>query len=115
MKDFTTVKQWKATLIQDRSRKCLTDEREILNRRKKYCFELHNHKAHRDLSVLNYPKTDTKDDHPILRKEVEIAVQSLKKADNIPLELVQAGGEDVITTFTTKRSKIWQTGKWPTP
>ena len=40
-----------------------------------------------------YPQTDTKDDHPILRKEVEAAVQSLKKGisagvDNIPAELV---------------------------
>ena len=43
---------------------------------------------------------DTEDDHPILRREVEAAVQSLKKeksagVDNLPAELVQAGGEDV--------------------
>ena len=31
-KDLTTVKQGKATTAQDRSGKCLTDEREILNR-----------------------------------------------------------------------------------
>ena len=35
--------------------------------------------------------------------------------DNIPAELVQAGGEDVITALTTICNKIWQTGKWPTP
>ena len=35
--------------------------------------------------------------------------------DNILAELVQAGGEDVITTLTTICSKIWQTGDWPTP
>ena len=44
--------------------------------------------------------------NPILRREVEAAVQSLKKGksagvDNIPAELVQEGGEDVITAFTT--------------
>ena len=36
--------------------------------------------------------------------------------DNIPAELVQAGGEDVnnvITALTTICNKIWQTGKWP--
>ena len=33
--------------------------------------------------------------------------------NNIPEELVQAGGEDVITTLTTIRNKIWQTGEWP--
>ena len=32
VKDFTTVKQVKATTIQHRSGKCLTGEREILNR-----------------------------------------------------------------------------------
>ena len=51
---------------------------------------------------------------------MEPAVQSLKKgksaeADNIPAELVQAGGEDVITALTTICYKIWQTGEWPTP
>ena len=35
--------------------------------------------------------------------------------DNIPAELVQAGGEDVITALTTICYKIWQTGEWPTP
>ena len=43
-------------------------------------------------------------------------VQLLKKrksagVDNIPAELVQAGGEDVITSLTTICNKIWQTGK----
>ena len=59
-------------------------------------------------------------DHPILRREVEAAVQLLKKGnsagvDNIPAELVQAGGEDVITTLTTICNRIWQTEEWPTP
>ena len=58
--------------------------------------------------------------HPILRREVEAAVQSLRKGksagvDNIPEELVQAGGENVITALTTICNKIWQTGEWPTP
>ena len=51
---------------------------------------------------------------------MEAAVQSLKKGksagvNNIPAELVQAGGEDVITALTTIDDKIWQTGKWQTP
>ena len=32
-----------------------------------------------DPSVLNCTQTDTEDDRPILRREVEAAVQSLKK------------------------------------
>ncbi len=120
VKDFTTVKQGKATTVQDRARKCLAEECHILNRWTEYCSELYNYEANGDPSVLNCTQTDTEDDHPILRREVKAAVQSLKKGksagvDNIPGELVQAGGEDVITALTTICNKIWQTGKWPTP
>ena len=120
MKVLTTVKQGKATTVQDRSGKCLTEERQILNRWTEYCSELYNHKANGDPSVLNCPQTDTEDNHPILRREVEAAVKSLKKGksagvDNIPAELVQAGRADVITALTTVCNKIWQTGEWSTP
>ena len=79
VKDLTTVKQGKATTVQDRSGKCLTKERQILNRWTEYCSELYNHKANGDLSVLDCPQADTEDDHTILRKDVEAAAQSLKK------------------------------------
>ena len=120
MKDLITVKQRKVTIVQDQSGKCLTEEREILNRWTEYCSELYYHKASGGPSVLNCPQTDTEDDHPILRKEAEAAVQLLKKgksagADNMPAELVQAGREDVITALTTICNNIWQTGEWPTP
>ena len=70
-----------------------------------------------DTSVMNCPPED---DHPILLKEMEAAIQLLKKEKsagvaNIPAELVQAGGEDVITALTTICNRIWQTGEWPTP
>ena len=35
--------------------------------------------------------------------------------DNLPAELVQGGGEAVITALTTISNKIWQTGEWPIP
>ena len=84
-----------------------------------YVHNLYNHKASGDPSVLNCPETDTENDHPILQKEVEAAVRSLKKGksagiENIPAELVQAGGEEVITALTTICYNIWQTGEWPT-
>ena len=81
VKDLTTVKQGKGTTVQDRSGKCLTEERQILNRWTEYCSELYNHKANGDPSVLSYLQTDIEDDHPILREEVEAAVQSLKKRE----------------------------------
>ena len=40
VKDLTTVKQGKATTVQDRSGKCLTEERQIVNRWTEYCSEL---------------------------------------------------------------------------
>ena len=69
------------------------------------------YKANGDPSVLNCPQTDTEDDSPILRREVEAAVQSLKKGksagvDNIPAELFQPGEENVITALTTICNKI---------
>ena len=40
VKDLTTVKQGKATTVQDRLGKCLTEERQILNRWTEYCSGL---------------------------------------------------------------------------
>ena len=34
--------------------------------------------------------------------------------DNIPAELVQAGGEAMVDILTTICNKIWKTGEWPT-
>ena len=70
VKDLTTVKQGKAITVKDRSGKCLTEEREMLNRWTKYCTELYNHKADGDPSVLDSPQIDTEDDHPILRSTI---------------------------------------------
>ena len=108
------------TTVQECSGKCLTEERQILNRWTKYCCELYNHKANGDQSVLNCSQKDTENDHPILRIEMEASVQSLKNGksagvDNIPAELVKAGAEDVINALTTICNKIWQTGECPTP
>ena len=79
MKDLTTLKLRKATTVQDRSGKCLIEEREILNRWTEYCSELYNYKANGDPLVLNCPQPDREEDRPILRKEVEAAVQVVKK------------------------------------
>ena len=64
VKDLTTVKQGKATTVQDRSGKRLTEERQILNRWTEYCPDTDNYKVNGDPSVLNCPQTDTADDHP---------------------------------------------------
>ena len=69
VKDLTTVKQGKATTVQDRSGKCLTEEQEVLNQWTEYCSEMYNHKANGDPSVLKCPQTGTEDDYPILPKD----------------------------------------------
>ena len=37
------------------------------------------------------------------------------RVDNIPAELVQAGGETMIDVLTEICNRIWRTGEWPTP
>ena len=51
--------------------------------------------------MLHVPPPVNNDSYPVLREEVEAATKSLKKGksagvDNIPSELVQAGGETTI-------------------
>ena len=67
VKDLTIVKQGKATTVQDRSGKCLTEKQQLLNRWTESCSELYNYKANGNPLVLNCPQTD-KEEIPILRR-----------------------------------------------
>ena len=112
-------KPGKSTTIQDKSGKCLTEENEILNRWKEYCSDLYNYETDGDPIVLDCPQIPDEEHHPILRAEVEAAVKALKMGksagvDNIPAELVQAGGEAMINILNAICNKIWKTGEWPT-
>ena len=119
VKDLTTEKQGKSTTIQDKSGKCLTDEKEILNRVTEYCSDIYNYETDWDPIVLDSPQIPDEEHHPILREEVETVVKALKMeksagVDNIPAELVQAGEEAMINILTSICNKIWKTGEWPT-
>ena len=99
--------------------KCLTEENEIFNRWTEYCSDLYNYGTDGDPIVLDCPQIPDEEHHPILRKEVEAVVKALKmgksaSVDNIPAELVQAGGEAMIDILTTICNKIWKTGEYPT-
>ena len=48
VKDLPTVKQGKATTVQDRLGECLREEREILKRWTDYSSDLYNHKTNGD-------------------------------------------------------------------
>ena len=49
---------------------------------------------------------------------MEATVKALKmgksaaEVDNVPTELVQAGGEAIIDILTAVSNKIWKTGEW---
>ena len=97
VKDLTSEKQGRSSTIQDKFGKCLSEEKEILSRWTEYCSELYNYESCGDNAVLDCSQLPEEDLQPILREEVEIEVASLKKGkcagvDNIPEELVQAGG-----------------------
>ena len=120
MKGLTSEKLGRSSTIQDKSGKCLTEEKEILSRWTEYCSELYNYEICGDNAVLDCSQPPEEDLQPILREEVEIAVASLKKGksagvDNIPAELVQAGRESMIDILTEICNMIWRTGEWPTP
>ena len=120
MKDLTSEKQGGSSTIQDKSGKCLTEEKEILSRWTEYCSELYNYESCGDNTVLDCSQPPEENLQPILREEVEITVASLKKGksagvDNIPAELVQAGVETMIDVLTEICNRIWRTGEWPTP
>ena len=119
MKNLASEKQGRSSTIQDKSGKCLTEEKEILSRWTEYCSELYNYESCGENAVLDCSQAP-EDLQPILREEAEIAVASLVKGksagvDNIPAELVQAGGEILIDILTEICNRIWRTGEWPTP
>ena len=120
VKELTSSKQWRTTTIQDKAGKCFTEEQDMLKRWTEYCSELCTHITTGDPKVLDVPPPINNDSYPILREEVEAGVKSLKKGksagvDNIPSELVQAGGEAMTDMLLIICNKIWQAGEWPTP
>ncbi|KAK2181086.1 hypothetical protein NP493_411g00004 [Ridgeia piscesae] len=107
VKYLTSTKQGRTTTTQDKDGKCLTEEvvRVLLR-----AVQLQSHRRPRSI------KRPSSNKYPILREEVK----SLKKgklagADNVPAELVQAGGKAMTSALLTICNKIWQTVEWPTP
>ena len=119
VKDLTTEKQGNSTTIQDKSQKCLAVEHEILNRWTEYCSDLYNYDTDGDPTVLVCPHIPDEEHHPILREEVEAAVEALKMGksagvDSIPAELVPAGRDAMIDILTSICNNNLKTGEWPT-
>ena len=86
VKDLISEKQGRSSAIQNKSGKCLTEEKEILSRWTEYCSELYNYESCGDNAVLDCSQPPEEDLQPILRDEVEIAVASLKKGKSTEVD-----------------------------
>ena len=80
----------------------------------------HSHTVVGDPEVQTVPLVTDIYNYPILREEVEAAVKSLKKGkspgiDHIPGELLQEGGNAMISALHKICNKVWQIGDWPIP
>ena len=120
VKNLTSEKQGRSSTIQDKAWKCLAEEKEILSRWTEYFSELYNYESCGDNALLDCSQPSDEALQPIICEEVEIAVASLKKGksagvDNIPSELVQAGGETMTNVLTEFCNRTWRTGEWPIP
>ena len=76
------------------------------------------HNAEGDISVLTVNEPSNQDNFPILESDVETDIQALKMGksagiDNIPAELIKAGGYIVIQILQDICNKIWETRIWP--
>ena len=104
--------------VHDKDGKYITDKTEVLKRWMEYCSELYTHNAEGDISVLTVNEPSDQDNFHILESEVKAAIQALKIGksagiDNIPAELIKAGGHIVIQILLDICNKIWETGIWP--
>nr|XP_049612464.1 uncharacterized protein LOC125989972 [Syngnathus scovelli] len=119
IKDLTSTKRSRTTIIQDSKGNCLTEEAQVRKRWTEYCSELYTHKIKGNPKVLTAPAATNNHKDSILREEIVSAVQSLKPGkspgvDNITAELIKAGGDPIIDALLLICNKIWTTGEWPT-
>ena len=92
-------------------KKSVSQKKDILNRWTEYCSELYNYNTRGDPEFATAHESNDTESKGILRSEVEEAVKMLKKGksagvDNIPGELVQAGGEGMISVLHKIYNKI---------
>ena len=121
VKDLTTSKKPKVNTIKDKNGKCLTEKTQVLNRWTEYSTELYNYPIKGNDEVLNVgdPASDNENENDsILKDEIIQAIKTLKSDkspgfDNIPGELIKAGGEHMIEALHNICNKIWSNHIWP--
>ena len=119
-KSLTKTSQLRTDVINDQDDKLLTDSDRVLKRWTEYCMGLYNYEIHPEIPLLqiNLPFMDGEDSLPILKEEVEAAVQSLKLGkspgvDNVPSQLVKHGGKDDFKALTALCQWILEQKKKP--
>jgi hypothetical protein len=114
---FNRGYQPRNNLVKDENGDLLADSHNILNRWKKYFSQLVN--VHK---VSDVRQTEVHMAEPLVpgpsRLEVEIAIAKLKKykspgSDQIPAELIQAGGEMLLSAIHKLINSIWNKEELP--
>lgn len=110
-----------AAVIEAADGTLLTEEKAVAERWREYCASLYNVDLEVDPDVLNSitsPMPDYEEALPILREEVDHAIQSIKLRksagiDNVPGELLRFGGPAVADVLHRICNLVWSSGKWP--
>ena len=89
---------------------------DVKERWKSYCEDLY--KINDNLAHDNFAFDQTEEEPPPLRSEIQKAINDLKNnkstgIDEVAVELVKNGGENVVEFFHVLCKKIWKDRKWP--
>ena len=119
--------QMKRTMkaINDKNGNLMTEESEISSRWTEYARELFTGRGNYDEGVVmelnnrSGQHSSMNDEDEILLSEVENAINKLKNnkspgIDDIPAELIRAGGPQIAKEIHVICNKIWKEGRWPT-
>ena len=120
VKDLTSETQGRSSAIKDKSGKCLTEEKRFSADGQNIAQNCTTMKVVETTQYWTAANPQKKICYRSSMRKLRFAVASLKKGksagvDNIPVELVQAGGESMIDVLTEICNRIWRTGEWPTP
>lgn len=104
--------QPKLNTIQAADGQLITEPESIAKRWKEYSEELYS------AEDTNIPTVPFDKEPPPLRSEVEKAINGIKVGrsagpDDIPIELIQAGGSSVVNRMHQICCDVWETGVWP--
>ena len=113
IKDFKKGYQARVNVIKNENEQSLADSSSILNRWKDYFSQLLNVHKDNDVGEIEIQTAEPLIPHPTLLED-EIAVEKLKKykypgIDQIPAELIQNGGNSLLTEIYKLVLAIWKT------